>query len=371
MLRSGVLLVAAAPCFVAAQMITPPDPDVLLTARFVTPLSYASALAKLDSFYQEQVGRKLAIAFPEIAPNVHYEIWHDMWVLFEPAGEKLGVTVRRQTDGVTSRLAKGWILDLAGRIEGAQVEFKDGAALQHVESDVYASRKDLARAFAPDSSFKPVVTWQHAGLIVSASPPVSVTLAPAGLHGIHRLTVLAETAAAAKQTLAKIVAASLRPCICAAYSETAEIEEEIHRTASEKHFASQQVFILGTDPKVAEDKLRNEPEMQKRIAAAAGMYAIKYRVDKAYSKVNVRWAELTGYSREDGKFESVRALGTASAAAPRMPAQPGAQLTLRTRLDALKPGAYRIDLEGEPANGEKTRIDVRDFWFDGKSFEEL
>jgi hypothetical protein len=37
----------------------------------------------------------------------------------------------------------------------------------------------------------------------------------------------------------------------------------------------------------------------------------------------------------------------------------------------LKPGAYRVRLEGEDAAGQKGRIDERTYWFDGRTFEEL
>ncbi len=72
-----------------------------------------------------------------------------------------------------------------------------------------------------------LATWQHAGLMVSASPLILITLAPAGRHGARQFTVKAETAAAARQLTAKITAALKKPCVCAAYSETAELEQEL------------------------------------------------------------------------------------------------------------------------------------------------
>ena len=48
-----------------------------------------------------------------------------------------------------------------------------------------------------------------------------------------------------------------------------------------------------------------------------------------------------------------------------------APLTARTKLPALKPGAYRVRLEGEDTAGQAARIDERTYWFDGKTFEEL
>jgi hypothetical protein len=125
------------------------------------------------------------------------------------------------------------------------------------------------------------------------------------------------------------------------------------------------------DPKFVEGKLRGDPAVQRRLAAAAGWYVIRYRVDKPYAKLNVRWSELTDYTREDSKFAGERALGASTALNVRPPAQLSSQLTGRTKLEALKPGAYRIVIEGETAAGEKVAIDRRDYWFDGHTFEEL
>jgi hypothetical protein len=52
------------------------------------------------------------------------------------------------------------------------------------------------------------------------------------------------------------------------------------------------------------------------------------------------------------------------------PIPAGTQSTGRLKLSTLKPGAYRIALEGETA-GSAVAIDHRDYWFDGKAFEEL
>ena len=42
----------------------------------------------------------------------------------------------------------------------------------------------------------------------------------------------------------------------------------------------------------------------------------------------------------------------------------------RDELRTLKPGAYRVGLEGESPTGEMVKIDERTYWFDGKVFEE-
>src|SRR5664280_3799444 len=124
------------------------------------------------------------------------------------------------------------MLDLAGRLEAAMpLEFKAEPPLHEVEGDIYASRSDLARALGTETSLKPVATWQHAGLMVSAAPLSSVVMAPMGPHGAHRVTVAAESAAAAKQLLAKLMQGVLQPGICAVYSEEAELDQEVRSLA--------------------------------------------------------------------------------------------------------------------------------------------
>ncbi len=184
-------------------------------------------------------------------------------------------------------------------------------------------------------------TWQHAGLIVSASPLTSVTLAPAGVHGIHHVTVTAETAATAKALWARIQQGVLKPGIFAAYSEETEIDQEIHNAAQGRAdtagaTAAHAIYIPQMDPKLIESRLRADPEMMKRTAAAQGQYDVRFRIDKPYRKVVVKWIELTGYSRTDGKAQGERALGQTAIAAPRMPPQAGAQLVARTRLGSAQ-----------------------------------
>ena len=156
---------------------------------FSTPLTYDAALARLGSYYEEQVGRKLAAALPEIAPHRHFEVWHDMWVFFEPANGQTAVTIKRPTEGINSRLVKSWMVDLAGRLEALMpLEFKEEPPLREVEGEIYASRTDLARALETETSMKAIATWEHAGLMVSAAPLTWVVMAPTGLHGVHHVT---------------------------------------------------------------------------------------------------------------------------------------------------------------------------------------
>jgi hypothetical protein len=205
---------------------------------------------------------------------------------------------------------------------------------------------------------------------------VSVSLAPAGMHGVHHTTVTAETAAAAKALWNRIQQGVLKPGIYAVSSEDVELEEEIKNTAQGKADSvgvttSQAIYIPQMDPKLIESKLRADPEMSRRVLAAQGQYDIRFRIDKPYRKVVVGWSELSGYSRADGKHQGERPLGKSTLAAPKMPAPTAPPLVARTKLETLKPGAYLVSLQGESPTGEIQKIDERTFWFDGKVFEEL
>jgi hypothetical protein len=361
----------------AQPLVSPQAPGTVLSTRFPTALTYEAALTRLGNYYQEQVGRILPVAFPEIAPHCHYEVWHDMWVFFEPASGRTMVTLKRPTEGVTTGLVKSWMVDLAGRLDAAMpLEFHEEPALHEASGDIYASAADLARALGTGTSMKLLATWEHAGVIVSAAPLTSVVLSPAGLHGIHHVTVSTESAAAAKQLLAKLTQGVVRPGIYGAYSEAVELDQEVRDLASGKSAAAgvttpQAVSIPNMDEKYLEGRVRAEPEMVKRLAAATGQYAIRFRVDKSYRKVTVSWSELAGYVRPTGRYASERELGQSALPNPKPPPQTGIPLTARTRLPLLAPGAYRVRLEGEGGDGQTAKIDERNYWFDGKTFEEL
>jgi hypothetical protein len=370
-------LVTLAVCLqVAAQYGAPPPPDVLLVARFHTPLSYDRVLVKLDAYYQEQVGRKLASALPKLDEGAHYDTWHDMWVFFAPAEGGLNVTVKRPTEAGIVTIAKSWILQLAGRSEADEPVFEELLPLRLAESKLSGSRREVVRALEGQPSFRPLDSTEHAGLLVSAAPLSRVALERGEVKGVHRLIVMAESLPSARQLMTKLNAAMTLPCVCAVYSETAEIDAELQRDAVAKSAdvnasTAQRIYMTYLDPKMIEDKLRGEPETRKRLAAADGWFAVKYRVDKAYAKVYLRWTELTGYSRETGKFEGESPAGNIAVGNVKAPVPAGAQSTGRLKLGTLKPGAYRIAIEGETAPGATVAIDRRDYWFDGKFFEEL
>jgi hypothetical protein len=348
-----------------------------LSTSFATPLTYDAALARLGSYYEEQVGRKLPAALPEIAPHSHFEVWHDMWVFFDPVNGRTAVTIKRPTEGINTRLVKSWMVDLAGRLEAVMpLEFKEEPPLREAQGEVCASHTDLARALETGTSMKEVATWEHTGLAVSASPLAWVVMTPTGLHGVHHVSAAAESAAAAKQLLEKLLRGIVKPGICAVYSEEADLNQEVRDLAGGKSDAagvnlSQAIAIPNMDEKYLENRVRAQPEMVKRTAAAQGQYAIRFRLDKSYRKLNVIWIELAGYARATGKFDAERAVGQSTVPNSKLPTQAGSPMTARTKLPELQPGAYRVRLDGEDATGQAARIDERTYWFDGKTFEEL
>ena len=87
------------------------------------------------------------------------------------------------------------------------------------------------------------------------------------------------------------------------------------------------------------------------------------------SRENVLSVEIDG--ERLGKYAGVRALGQSALPNPKPAPQTGSPLTARTKLPLLAPGAYRVRLEGEGADGHTAKIDERNYWFDGKTFEEL
>jgi len=377
--RRMLLLVAAiaGPSLAQAQALVSPPPNILLSTTFRTPLRYEEVLTRLGSYYQQQVGRILPLTFPEIVPQRHFETWHDLFVHFEPAEKGMSITVKRPTEGLSSRIVKSWMLDISGRVDASlPLEFKEEPPLQTVEADLFASGRDMMRAFQMDKAMKSIPTWEHAGLMVSAAPLSWIMMSPAGLHGVHHVKVEAESLAAARQILARLTQEVQKPGIYGAYSEESELRLAIHEMAAGGQTApdpasGQAVYVPSPDETYFENKLRSDPDLARRSAAAQGQFTIRCRLDRSYPKVTASWSELTGYSRASGRYEAERRVGQSSIAGPKPPPVAAPPLTLRTKLPALRAGAYRIRLESEDNDGAHTRIDERTYWFDGKAFEEL
>ena len=360
----------------AQTLASAPGPNIMLSTRFATPLGYESVLTRLGTYYQQQVGRILPLTLPEIGPNRHFEVWHDMFLFFESGAKGMTVTIRRPTEGLGSRLVKTWMQEVAGRLEAdLPLNFKEEPALQKVEADLFASRRDLARAFKSDTSMKSIPTWEHAGLMVSASPMAWIVLSPSRNHGVHHVKIEAENLADARQMLARLTQEIQKPGIYAVYSEEAELDQEVRELAggqsADAAVNTPGAYIPNPDQKYLEGRVRADPEMVKRTAAAQGQFAIRCRLEKSYRKLTIGWSELTGYARVSGRYEAERAVGQAVFPAPKPSVPTAPPITIRAKLPAMQPGAYRIRLEAEDTDGRTVRIDERSYWFDGKTFEEL
>jgi len=364
------LLLTAAP----AQPAPPPNPDILITTTFDAPITYQTILERLDSYYDEEVGRKRAIAFPEIAPYRHFEVWHEMWAQFEPAGDHTHVILKKLSDPSTARMAKSSMLDFAGRLNfDAALSFKEEPGLRSLEGEVYSSRKDLTTLLA-SQRLRSLPSWLHDALFVSAEPLMKISLSFSGLHGVRRLTVTTVDLATARALMAKLQQGAGLAGICGVFSETVELEAEVHEAAQSRNdnIASAggvpSLYHPQMDLQYIEERLRNDPAMQKRISAARGEYDVRFRVDKSYRRVTLLWSRLTGYSVATGAFES--ATNLAETSIPNVHKAPGPPLTARIHVEPLKPGAFRLRLTGEGMAGEAAPIDERIFVFDGKTFEE-
>ena len=372
----AVVPFAAAQTAAQTGTLAPAPKLILLSTRFRAPINAATVMERLGRYYDEQVGRKFALAVPEISPNHRYEIWHDMWMDVEPQGDATTIALKRPTAVDSTRIAKGWMLEIAGRLEAPlPLEFSETTPMHQADGELWASGRDAARAIDQSAPMKYLPSWQHAGLLVGTSPLAVIVFATSGLQGIHHVTVTAESAAAAKQIWTSVQRAAAKPCICSAWSEVAQLEEEVRAGARAKSdtlavAASNALYVPLMDNNHLEEKLREEPEMRKRFAAAQGLYSVKYRLDQAYRKVTLTWLELTGYDKATGKSTAERPLGETALAAPRMTPVASVPATLRTKLAPLAPGGYRVLMDAEDATGKTVRIDERTYWFDGKVFEE-
>ena len=373
------LALALAGCALLGVAQTPPGsgPDVLITTTFFTPMTYAAALERLDAFYDEQVGRKRPVAFPEIAPNRHFEVWHEIWAVFESPEDRTRVTLKKPSDAASASMVKSWMLDIAGRLNAVlPLAFTEEPGPRTVVGEICTSRKDLAAVLAAQPALRSLSSWRHGGLFVSAEPLTRIALSTSGLRGARQLTVTAGDLPSAKSLMANLQRGALAPGICGAFSEEVELNQLIHDAAQNRNdtFTSAAgaptLYHPQLDLKYVEERLRSDPGMQKRIAAAHGIYDVRFRVDRAYRNVTLAWSELTGYGAANGSFEAARDLGLTSLPNARKPTPGTPPMTARVHLETLKTGAFRVRLSGEGMAGEALPIDERTFWFDGKTFEE-
>ena len=95
--------------------------------------------------------------------------------------------------------------------------------------------------------------------------------------------------------------------------------------------------------------------------------AIRFRLDKSLPQGH-RQLDANSPATRAPPASSTRSgrIGQSALPNPKLPPQPAAPLTARTKLPVLQPGAYRVRLEGEDADGQTARIDERTYWFDGK-----
>jgi len=348
-----------------AQTAAPRTTDVLVTTSFHTPLTYEQVIQRLDGYYDEQVGQKGAIAFPRIGPNEHFEVWHEMWAWFEPLGDGARVTLKKPADSASSRIAKGYMLDMAGWLSAElPLPFEEKPGLRTVETQICTSRKDLGKIATAYPAMRSLASWRHSGLLVSADPLMKVSLSESHSHADRQLTVSTVDLAGARSLLAKLQQAAAAPGICGVFSEEAELDAELRDAAQGRidtvlnTATAPSLYHPQIDVKYIEGRLRGDPAMQKRIAAARGSYDVRFRVDRAYRKVTVRWSV------------GATDLGHASVSNVTKPAAGAAALTARVHLEPLKPGDFRVRLAGEGTDGLPVEIDERMFRFDGKIFEE-
>ena len=73
-LRRGSVLLLALACWPGSGAAQPAGntDSTLISTQFAIPMTGEAALARLDAYYQEQVGRTAQVVAPEIGPNRHF-----------------------------------------------------------------------------------------------------------------------------------------------------------------------------------------------------------------------------------------------------------------------------------------------------------
>ena len=178
---------------------------------------------------------------------------------------------------------------------------------------------------------KAIATWEHAGLMVSAAPLAWVVLASTGLTACITSPSTRRSAAAAEQLLAKLTAGNLEARHMLGVfrgsgngpggPQSGRQQVGGWPASTRRRRYTFRIWI----EKYLESRVRAEPEMVKRTAAAQGQYAIRFRLDKSYRKVTVSWMRTHRLCARHRQVRARTGVRTIGAAQPET-AAPGSEL---------------------------------------------
>ena len=118
--------------------------------------------------------------------------------------------------------------------------------------------------------------------------------------------------------------------------------------------------------------MRAEPEMVKRIGGGTG--TVRHHATGWTGSTAKVTVELGGVDRLRRGRREVRGgtrVGAIDDAQCETPPQPGGSVDRAHEAAGAETGGLPCPAGGEDAAGKTARIDERDYWFDGKTFEEL
>jgi hypothetical protein len=374
LLVAGFLLLQ--PGLAGAQPAPDVAPKTVIETVFEAGLPPDQVRPRLELYYREQLGKASTEILGELGPGLYFDNWRRFYLSVKPSAAGSSITLRRAADSAQTRSVKSWMLEVAGRLllEGP-LSFHEAGAVQAVSLDVFGSRRDVAEAVKRVQPELRPMPSKLSALFVAPDPFTEVELESGGSNGMNRLQVIMEKQADARSLLAKIQQSFKPARIAGVVDETTVVEQDLQKQAAEVELQTRMramgtLLTMGTGSRVFEDKVRNTPEMQKRLAAARDVYLVKYRLDQPYRKLVFRWSRLPNYSQTGGSLDGeVPLTQAAQANAVRTD---GAEFpSVRLQIPAIQPGAYRIRMDAEKGVGPPVALDDRTFWFDGKRFDEL
>lgn len=102
-----------------------------------------------------------------------------------------------------------------------------------------------------------------------------------------------------------------------------------------------------------------------------GCYSVSFRIDQDYSKINMKWCELVGYSNETGKYKKKTTIFDVTVKDYRRNPDIDHIFSIEADLGRLPKGTYRIALTGTTTETRNNNGCGFTFNFDGKKFSRV
>ena len=370
---SAVAILAS--MWLAALPLHAQPEEYVISAEFDTPLTVSGALSRLDAFYQKEIQKQNTLV--RVSNTTYYDVWRDIWFVFEQVKPAmLHARIESRSDG-SNDYSSQWIQEGAVLLGGPQaIAVRKGEPISGGSATIPATEKEIATYLRDRSGYaiRAYPNWHTEGLYMSASPRLWALVWPDALNGTVSMTAYSGDADAVRKTVAGMKTAPAHQRIAVLTSSIAEVDQDIRNEAGRRVREIVDQLAKDAHPYIdirgVEQEVRDSPVFQKRLLEAASTFLVKFRTDKDYQKVNLRWFELEGFSSVTQQFSGQKLMKEADLADVRRNPDAGHLFVIPVPLPELKPGGYRVQLRGTTPGGAQNNIDERTYFYNGSVFTE-